>query len=177
LQRWGFILAIKLKSERFAKGRERPFGGIGFCSLKGNVVDFAVRAAAPFARSMTFSDNGGAIGVHGNAHFGDIDGEERATGFSRQDATGVYGLAVPAVKTEDPVGLRDRIPAFDIGELATIDLASADVPVVEAARNACTCFAENPITASSRSKPVPGLTGQHLQRRRPLLVHSIIPGG
>jgi CRP-like cAMP-binding protein len=50
--------------------------------------------------------------------------QERVAGFD--------GLAVPAIKAKDPVGFRDRVPAFDIGELASIGLARADVPAVEA---------------------------------------------
>ena len=53
--------------------------------------------------------------------------------FPRQHAAGLHGLAVPAIKAKDPVGFRDRVPAFDVGELAAIGLARADVPAVEAA--------------------------------------------
>ena len=76
LQRWALVLAIELKSKRFAEGGERPFGGIGFGGLESDVVNLARRGATAFARAMAFADNGCSIGLHGNAHFGDIDGEE-----------------------------------------------------------------------------------------------------
>ena len=76
LQRCALILAIKLKSKRFAEGGKRPFGGIGFGSLESDVVNVTRGGPAAFPRAMAVADNGCPIGLHGNAHFGDIDGEE-----------------------------------------------------------------------------------------------------
>ena len=82
---------------------------------------------------MAFPDDGCAIGLHGNPHPGDIDGEEGAAVLPGQHAFGFDGLPAPAVKAEDPVGLRDGVPALDIGELATMELTGADLPVIEIA--------------------------------------------
>ena len=61
----------------------------------------------------------------------------------------------PAVKAEDPVGLRDGVPALEIGEFAAMGLTGADMASGwVGARSACSCFAEKPITVSSRSRPV-----------------------
>jgi len=43
-----FVLAIEFESERFAKGRQRPFGGVGFGSLQGNIVYLARGIATTF---------------------------------------------------------------------------------------------------------------------------------
>ena len=83
-----------------------------------------------------------------------IDRQEGAAVFTGQHAAGLDRLPVPAIKPEDPIGLRDRVPALDIGQLAAIGLARADMPVIELRRSACTCFAEKPITLSSRSRQV-----------------------
>ena len=80
---------------------------------------------------MAFPNDGCAIGLDGDPHLGDIDGEEGAAVFPGQNATGFDGLSAPAIKAEDPVGLRDRVPAFDIGELTAMGLAGADLPAVE----------------------------------------------
>ena len=148
--------SIKRQSERLSECGKRPFGGIGFRGLERDVVHFARRCATPFARAVAFPDDGCAIGVHGNAHPGDIDGEECSRGChglgTHLDST----VSVPAIKPEDPVGFRDRVPTFDIGEFATMGLARADMRLSRSRRSACTCFAEKPITVSSRSKPAPG---------------------
>jgi hypothetical protein len=68
--------SIKLKPERFAKGCQRAFGSIRFCRLECDIVDLSRGSTAAFTRSMAFSNNGGAIGVHSNPNAGDVDGEE-----------------------------------------------------------------------------------------------------
>ena len=40
-QNRSFAAAIKLKPERFAEGRQRPFGGVGLGSFNRNVVHFS----------------------------------------------------------------------------------------------------------------------------------------
>ena len=71
--------------------------------------------------------------MHCNPHFGDVDGQECAAVFSGKHAAGFDRLPVPAVKAEDTVGFRDRVPAFNIREFAAIGLAGADMPVIEIA--------------------------------------------
>ena len=85
----------------------------------------------PSPVSVAFADDGCAIRLHGNSHPGDIDREKGPAIFPGQDAFGVDGLPAPSVETEDPIGLRDRVPALDIGELATMDLAVADIAMIE----------------------------------------------
>ena len=94
-------------------------------------MDLARRSTAPFTRPVTFANDSRSIGVHSNAHFGDIDGEKRSPVFPRQDAACLYGLAAPGVEAEDSVGLRDREPALDVGEFTAMGLACADMPAVE----------------------------------------------
>jgi hypothetical protein len=72
---------------------------------------------------MAFPDDCWAIGLHGNTHPGDIDGEKGPAVFPGQHAFGFDDLPAPAVEPEDPIGLRDRVPALDIRELSTMDLA------------------------------------------------------
>ena len=54
-------------------------------------------------------------------------------GFRGRARSGIRRLPVPAVKAKDPIGFRDRVPAFDIRELATIGLTRADMTVIEIA--------------------------------------------
>ena len=80
---------------------------------------------------MSFPNNGCAIGLDGNSYFGDIDGDKGAAVLPGENATGFYGFSTPSIKAEDPVGLRDREPAFDIGEFTAMGFARADLPAVE----------------------------------------------
>jgi hypothetical protein len=54
-------------------------------------------------------------------------------GSPSRGRSGLYRFAAPGIEAEDPVGLGEREPAFDVGELAAIGHACADVPAVEAA--------------------------------------------
>ena len=65
------------------------------------------------------------IRLHSETHPGDIDGEERAPGLPRYDALGFDGLSGPAVKADDPVGLRDGIPAIEVGQCPAVGLPGA----------------------------------------------------
>ena len=82
---------------------------------------------------MSFPDDGCAISLNGDPHFGDIDGDKGAVVLPRKHTTRFYRFAAPAVEAEDAVGFRDRVPALDVGELASIGLAGADLPAVEIA--------------------------------------------
>ena len=121
---------IELKTERFAEGGQRPFGGIGFRGLERDVVHLAGRCSAAFAGAMAFADDGCAVGMHGDPHPGDIDRQEGAAVLAGKDAFGFDRLPVPAVEAEDPVGLRDGVPALEIGELPAMGLTGADMPVI-----------------------------------------------
>src|SRR5262245_20620836 len=82
---------------------------------------------------MTFANDNCLFGVHRYPHAGDVDGKEGTAVFPRQDAPRLNGLPTPAIKAEDPVGFRDRKPAFDIGKLAPIGFTRADLPWPQAA--------------------------------------------
>ena len=126
-------------------------------------MHLARRCSTAFASAVAFPDDGGAIGLNGDAHPGDIDRDVSPTVFSGEYAFGFDGLSAPAIEAKDPVGLRDRIPALDIGELAAMGLACANTTVIEIVPQRRVCLAEKPITVSSHSKPVPV---QRAQRRR-----------
>ena len=131
LLRCGLAAApVELKTKRLAEGRQGPLGGIGLRRLEGDVMDLAGGGASAFPGAMAFPDNGCPIRLHGEPHPGDIDGEEGALGLPGQDALGFDGLSGPAVKAEDPVGLRDRVPALEVGQLPAMGLPGADVAAV-----------------------------------------------
>ena len=67
------------------------------------------------------------------AEFSTAQDETAGRAAFGHDAFEFDGLPAPAVKAKDPIGLRDRVPALDIGELATMDLAGSDMPVIEIA--------------------------------------------
>ena len=77
-------------------------------------MDLAGRGSSAFTGAVTFANDGRAIGMYRDAHSGDIDGEEGAAVFAREHAAGFKGLSAPAIEAEDPVGFRDRVPAFDV---------------------------------------------------------------
>ena len=124
-------------------------------------MDLAGGGASAFTCAVTFANDGCAVGLHRNPHSGDIDREEGAAVFTGEDTAGFEGLPAPAIKAEDSIGFRDRVPAFDVGEFAAIGFAGADIAADrDCAAVLCTCFAEKPITVSSRSKRVLGWRGQ-----------------
>ena len=83
--------------------------------------------AATFAGAMALADDGCAVRLHGDPHPGDVDGKESALVLAGKDAFGFDRLPAPAVKAEDPVGLRDGVPALEISEFPAIGLAGADM--------------------------------------------------
>ena len=100
--------------------------------------------------------------MHRDAHFGDIDGDKSAAIFTGENAAGFDRLPAPGIESKDPIGFRNGIPALDIGELAAVGLARPDLPPSSGRRSACSCFAEKPITAPSRSILVPDWRGDAL---------------
>ena len=76
---------------------------------------------------MTFANNGCAVSVHRDPDPGDVDREEGPTVFAGKHTARFEGLSVPAVEAKDPIGFRNRVPALDVGKLAAIGLAGADV--------------------------------------------------
>ena len=69
-------------------------------------MHFAGGRAATFARAVAFPNDGGAMGVHGDADRGGVDGEEVAAVFAGEYAFGLDRLLIPAVKAKDPIGRR-----------------------------------------------------------------------
>jgi hypothetical protein len=104
-----------------------PFGGIGFCGFECDVVDLAGGGTTAFTAAMAFAQDGGMASADCNPDPGDIDGDERAAGLPGEHTAGVHRLPAPAIKAKDPVGLRDRIPAFDLGQRAAMGLTGADI--------------------------------------------------
>ena len=64
---------------------------------------------------------------------GEVDRQECAPIFAGKNATGLDRLPVPAIEPEDPVGLRNRVPTFDVGQLAAMGLTGADMTMIEIA--------------------------------------------
>ena len=60
----------------------------------------------------------------------DIDRQKAAAIFAGENTAGVDSFTTPAVEAEDAVSLRDGKPAFNIGELAPVRLARADLLAV-----------------------------------------------
>jgi hypothetical protein len=55
---------------------------------------------------------------------------EGAPVFTGEHTAGFDRLPAPAVKPEDPVGLRDSLPALEIGEFTAMRLTGSDVGTV-----------------------------------------------
>ena len=70
----GLATPVELKTKWSAKGGERPLGGVGLGSFKGNIVHLAGGGASAFPGAMAFPDNGCPIRLHRDADPGDIDG-------------------------------------------------------------------------------------------------------
>ena len=83
-----------------------------------------------FPGAMALADDGRAVCMHGEPDPGCIDGEEGATVLAGKDAFGFNRLPIPAVKAEDPIGLRDGVPALDIGEFPAMGLSGTDMGTV-----------------------------------------------
>jgi hypothetical protein len=86
-------------------------------------VHLARGRSAAFASAVAFPNDGRAIRMNGDPDPGEVDRQECAPIFAGNDATGLNCLTAPTIKPEDPIGLRDRILALDIGKLATMGLA------------------------------------------------------
>ena len=83
-----------------------------------------------FTGAVALTNNGHTVRMNGDPHPGDIDRQECASIFAGKNAFGFDGFPVPAVKAEDPVGLRDGVPAFEIGQLPAMGLPGPDVGAV-----------------------------------------------
>src|SRR5665811_1917286 len=82
---------------------------------------------------MALPNYGRAVRMHGYPDPGEVDRQEAPPVLAGKDATGLNRLPVPPVKSEDPVGLRDRVPALDIGQLTAMGLTGPDMTVIEIA--------------------------------------------
>jgi hypothetical protein len=82
---------------------------------------------------MAFPNDGCAVRMNGDPDPGDIDRHECAPIFAGKDAFGFDGLPIPAVKPEDPVRFRNRVPALDKEQLSAMGFACADMAVIEIA--------------------------------------------
>ena len=84
-------------------------------------------------RTVAFPDDDCTVRLNSDAHFSGIDCNEAAAVFPGQDTLGVDRLTAPAVKTEDTIGFCDRVPTFNVGQLAAMDFTRADMARVEVA--------------------------------------------
>jgi hypothetical protein len=101
----GVARSVERKSKRFAKRGQCAFGGVGFGCLECRIVNFTDRRAPTLARSMTFADDGCALGVNRYPDSGCVDRNKQASDFTGQHATRLGRFPTPAIKAEDPVGL------------------------------------------------------------------------
>ena len=84
-------------------------------------MDLTRGGAAAFAGAMAFSNDGCAARLHGDADAGKVDRQERSTGLASQHTAGFERFPAPAIKAEDAVGLRDGVPALQVGKLPAVD--------------------------------------------------------
>src|SRR5664280_2393459 len=124
---------IECQTKGFPECCKCAFGGVRFCSFNGDIVDLARGCSSAFTRAVTFTNRSRATCVHGNPHAGDMDGEECAAVFAGEDTAGFKGLSAPPIESENSIGFRDRIPAFDIVERAAIRFSGTDIAVTEIA--------------------------------------------
>src|SRR6478609_5475621 len=108
------ILAIELKPEWSAKSRQRPFRGVSFRGLERRIVYLAWGSATALSCSVPLANNRCSISLNGDAHFREVDSEERAPVLARQHTPRINCLAAPRIETEDPIGFGDRIPSLNI---------------------------------------------------------------
>lgn len=78
------------------------------------------RGAATFTRSMTFPDNCCAVRMDRYPDTGRVDRKKRSSIFARKYATGLDRFPIPAVKPENPISFRDRVPPLNLGERPAI---------------------------------------------------------
>src|SRR5450759_2289286 len=82
---------------------------------------------------MALTNDGCAIRMHGDPDPGEVDRQEGPAVLAGEDTAGFDRLPVPTIEPKDPVGFRDRIPAFDVGQLAAKGLTRPDMAVIEVA--------------------------------------------
>ena len=78
------------------------------------------------AGAVAFPNNGRAIRMNGDPDPGEVDREVCAPVLAGKDTAGLDGLSGPTIKPENPVGLRNRVPAFEVGQIAAVSLAGPD---------------------------------------------------
>jgi len=122
-------------------------------------VHLARRCSVAFTGAMAFPNDGRAIRMNGDPDPGDVDRQEGSPVLTAKHTARLDGLPVPTIKSENPVGFRNCVPALKIGQFAAMGLSGPDMAGLGLRRSTYTCFAEKPITVSSRSKQVRGSRG------------------
>ena len=92
-------------------------------------MHLARRCSVAFTGAMAFPNDGRAIRMHGDPDPGDVDRQEGPAVFAGKHTAGLDRLPIPPVEPEDPIGFRDGVPAFDIGQLAAMGLTGPDMAV------------------------------------------------
>ncbi|MGC1927284.1 MAG: hypothetical protein WA706_26195, partial [Pseudolabrys sp.] len=85
---------------------------VGLGSLKGCVVGFAWGGSPTFPRSMPLPYNRRSTRLNGDTHIRDVNGKECTEVLAREHTKRIH--RGPGIEAEDPVGFRDRIPAFNV---------------------------------------------------------------
>ena len=122
-----FTADIERKPKRLAKGRQRPFGGVGLGGLDRLVMGLAGGGAMGFPGAIAVPDHEVLVGSDRDPDLGHVDGVEGAPVLPRQDTARFQGLSVPPIEAEDPIGLGNGMPALDVGQLPPIHLPGADI--------------------------------------------------
>jgi len=129
---------VQSEPKRVPESHQCPLHGIGLGFLEGGFMGLAQVHVDAMAGTAALANQGcQPTGGDGDAHTGGVgDAPARllvpADGaFGLGDAAHGDGLALPAVKTKNPVGLGDGEPALDIRHLPATLLALADVGPIE----------------------------------------------
>ena len=86
-----------------------------------------------FASAVALANNGSPVGVDSEANLGHIDGVKGTPDLAAKHTAGFNCLAIPAVMPENPIGLGDRVPCFNIAEFAPVAKSGPDVHAAEIA--------------------------------------------
>ena len=68
--------------------------------------------------------------MNGDPDPGEVDRQEGPAVLAGEDTAGFDRLPVPTIKAEDSVGLRNRLPALEVGQFAAVGLAGPDIAAI-----------------------------------------------
>ncbi len=138
-----------MSSPSLASVPEGAFHRVGFRLLDGRFMGQAQIGIDAMAGAGALADQQAVdASRNGDAHPGDVGDtpaafllSARAPGadqpFGLCDAAGEEGLALPAVKTKDAVGLADQHPALEVVDLGAALLPGGHQGAIEGSREGC----------------------------------------